>query len=178
MSTSIDIVVDVEVTEEEAPRLAARVVEHLQRLSIVLPSPQVHEYLDNGPRYARGPNVALAADINDCFPCGLNVTVGRRFYNEGENAFCSISCPACGYAYDIDEIEWGAAVSDWREGRPALLACHRCRHACSVTEWQFEPVWAFGNLAFEFNEWFLKEDFVLDLARLLGHRVRWIHCHI
>jgi hypothetical protein len=44
-----------------------------------------------------------------------------------------------------------------------------------VDLWIYEPPWAFGNLGFTFWNWpQLKVDFVIELAKLLGHKTRMI----
>ena len=175
MSTSIDYVVDLEASLEEAPALARRVIRKLCLQGIILPRPQVHEYLGEGPRYATGPNVDRAADHNDCFPCGLDVIIRREVFTAGENGLNALCCPGCGHRHSADDLDWPPAIGEWYEQRgPGSLSCVRCGLSASVALWQFDPTWGFGNLAFQFSEWLLKREFVEELSRLLGHRVAWV----
>jgi hypothetical protein len=179
MSTSIESVVDVEATPDEALKLAHRVVDELLRRGIILVTPQRHEYLGDGPRYARGPNVSSAARYNDCFPCGLDVEIGRRVYDAGENGLNSILCPICANLYDLEIEGWASAIGEWANQQGSgILTCTKCQHSASVVSWQFDPVWGFGELAFRFSEWFLREEFVQELSQLLGHRVTWVQSYV
>jgi hypothetical protein len=58
------------------------------------------------------------------------------------------------------------------------LLCTLCQSSTSIVFWQFDPAWGFGELGFEFYEWFLREDFVKELSQMLGHRVVWVRSHI
>jgi hypothetical protein len=179
MSTSIDIVVDVEATSDEAPELAQRVVDELIRRGVILSTAQRRDYLAVGPRYATGPQVATVAFHNDCYPCGLDIEIGRKVYDAGDNGLNYISCPKCGHHYDLETEGWAAAIGEWANNQgPGDLLCTNCQKSTPVVSWRFDPVFGFGELAFRFSEWFLKEEFVQELSRLLGHRVTWVHCHV
>src|SRR5262245_53460994 len=144
MSTDISYIVDSEATLEEAPRLAERVVAELLRRGIILPTPQVHETIGQGPPYATGPNVAQAANHNDGFPCGLDVEIGRAVYTPGSNGLDALACPECGQQFGPADIDWASAVGNWFEGQQGPLGCANCERSTSVSEWQFTPVWGFG----------------------------------
>jgi hypothetical protein len=179
VSVSIDYVVDTEATVEEAPCLARRVVDELCRRGVILATPQHHDFLGHGPQYATGPNVGQVADHTDCFPCGMDVVIGRTVYDAGDNGLKAVSCPSCGHRYDLGGEGWAAAIGEWanRQG-PGLLNCSSCRNAAPIVTWRFDPVWGFGDLAFQFSEWFLREDFIQELSRFLGHRVTHVQSHI
>jgi len=174
MTTSIQYVVDTDATLDEADALAQTVVAYLCDRGIILPTPQHHEYLENGPRYAKGPNALDAADtINDCFPCGMDVSIGRNVFCTGEMGF-DLFCPNCKCHSDKDAINWAAPVVHWCEsGDASNLSCSQCCESTPFTEW-FRPPFGFGNLSFGFSEWFLKQEFVDDLSELLQHRVTWV----
>lgn len=178
MSTSIDYVVDLDATQDEAPYLADRIVQELIRRGVILAKPQSHQLLGKGPEYAAGPNARLAGDYNDGFPCGLDVEVGRGVYTAGENGLDSLLCPACKRRVEPNDAEWSSAAEEWYEMKgPGLLACPLCGRSSPLTEWKFEPDWGFGNLAFKFSEWLLKEQFVKEIAHMLGHRVAHVKSH-
>jgi hypothetical protein len=179
MSTSIDYVVDVEATLDEAPELSHKVVDELCRREVILPTPQRHEYLRGGPRYATGPKVRTVADYNECFPCGMDVVIGRTVYDAGENGLNAISCPQCGHSCNLESEGWWSAIGEWanKQGVGNLL-CTSCQTSTPIVSWQFDPVWGFGELAFQFSEWFLREEFVEELSQILGHRVAWVQSHV
>ncbi len=179
MSTSIDYVVDVEASLDEAPPLAEQVVKELIQREIVLPTPQIHEYLDGGPRYATGPNVTEVAHHNDCFPCGLDIEIGRAVISPGENGLSSLACPSCNAEYSPDDIDWASAVGEWyAKETTGQLTCAQCGHDPGIVDWRFEPTWGFGNLVFKFTEWFLTDEFVEDLSSQLRHKISRVRCHI
>ena len=174
MTTCSESIVDTDATLDEADTLAQTVVANLCDRGIILPTPQTHEYLENGPRYATGPNVLDAADnINDCFPCGMDVSIGRTVYDTGELGF-GLFCPHCKHQFDTDAIDWAAPVGQWYEsGDVGNLACSECSASTPFTDW-FRPPFGFGNLAFRFSEWFLNQEFVDHISNLLRHRVTWV----
>lgn len=174
MTISIESIVDTDATLEEADALAQAVVADLCDRGIILATPQTHKFLTNGARYATGPNALDAADvINDCFPCGLNVSVGRNIYDTGELGF-DLFCPSCRHHFDSVAIDLAAPVARWFEsGDVHSLSCPKCDASVPITEW-FRPSFGFGNLAFCFSEWFLKREFVEHLSGLLRHRVTWV----
>jgi hypothetical protein len=169
----------VEVTIDGAIGLSRKVVDELCRRQIILPTPQKHEYLEDGPRYATGPRVGTVADHNDCFPCGMDVVIGRTVYDAGDSGLSSISCPKCGKSCDIESEGWSSAIGAWanRQGAGDLF-CTGCQTASPIVYWQFDPTWGFGELGFQFSEWFLREEFVKELSEILGHRVVWVRSHI
>ena len=177
MSHAVDHVVDLQATIEEAPALSERVVTNLLSRGIILPTPQTHEYLTGGPRYASGPNIGKVADFNDCFRCGLGVKIGRGVYDAGENGLQSFTCPNCEHSHKPDDLEWASAIGEWFHGKRGILKCRNCGDKSPVIDWRISPVWGFGNLAFSFSEWLLKEEFVRELSQLLGHRVAWVRAH-
>lgn len=179
MSDNITYVVDTEVSLEEAPALAQRVIDSLCQRGIILPTPQVHELHEEGSRYARGPNVREAARCDDWFPCGLDVTIERGVYSPVGNGTDSLTCPECGHIYEADDIDFITAIDEWWEKPDSgFLLCSHCKKAPSITTWKFEPEWGFGNLAFGFSNWYLKPEFVEEMTRLLGHRVAAVESRI
>jgi hypothetical protein len=178
MSTSIESIVDVECSLQEAPELAKRVVDKLCERGFILASPQMHELIGEGPRHATGPNAAQVAEPADCFPCGLDVKIGRRVVCPGERGLEILKCPFCDHAHAPEHLDWGSAVGEWYDNTgPGLLACGACGKEAVVATWRFEPVWGFGNLTFQFSEWRLKPEFVNQIAEQLGHRVAWVVAH-
>ncbi|MGH7134435.1 MAG: hypothetical protein ACREHD_01770 [Pirellulales bacterium] len=183
MSRSVDYVVDVEASLEEASVLAERVVRELVQRGIVLPTPEYSELHGAGSDYATGPNASEAATgtlldrpLQDGqFPCGLETHIGHEVYPAGEFGLDTLECPRCRHAHQANDLPWQEAVDEWYEASgPALLGCPSCGQSSQLTDWRFKPAWAFGNLAFCFNEWRLKPEFVDQLTSLLGHRTVWV----
>lgn len=173
MTTSIDTIVDIEATLDEAPALGERIVAVLLAQEVISPVREVHEYLGTGAEYAAGARVRFAVDaINDCFGSGMNIQIGRSLYWPGELGLESITCPRCNHFHEPNDVDWASAAIAWsnQEGSD-LLTCLRCAREVSISSWRFEPAWGFGNLAFEFKEWFLKEEFVKQIGDALGHEV-------
>lgn len=175
MSTSIDYVVDREASPRQAPPLAKRVVKLLlERGIIVLPRRRSARH-PAGPEYVPGPNVREAAEYNEGPNCGLDVLTGRRMFDNGENGVDALRCPSCNKHHRPNQLEWITAIDEWRdETGPAVLTCRKCKKTSSVADWEFEPAQGFGNLAFQFTEWLLKEEFVQEMQQALGHRVAWV----
>lgn len=174
MTTCIESIVDTNATLDEADALAQRVVENLCSRGIILPTPQTHDYLENGPRYATGPNVLDAADnINDGFPCGMDLSIGRNVFDTGELGF-NLFCPNCKHKFATDAIDWPAPLGRWYEsGDVDQLRCSECSSSTSFIDW-FRPPFGFGILAFRFSEWFLKQEFVDYVSELLEHPAVWV----
>lgn len=173
MTTSIDTIVDTEATLDEAPLLGEQIVAMLLAQEVISPVRQVHEYLGLGAQYAAGPRVRCAVDaIHDSFGSGLDIQIGRSFYWPGELGLKSIYCPRCNHLHGPNDIDWSSAVIAWnnQEGSD-LLTCLHCAHEMSAAAWRFDPAWGFGNLAFAFSGWFLKEEFVKQIGDALGHHV-------
>ena len=88
-------------------------------------------------------------------------------------------CLACGAETNEAQIDWSRAVEQWYDARePALLRCPRCGADSRIERWTFRPMWALGYLGFEFYEWFLKPEFVQQIASWLDHRVALVQCHL
>lgn len=177
MSRSIEYIVDVEVSLDDAAELGKRIADYLCERQIVLSSPQRHPYLGAGAQFATGPNVNEAATVfNDVFPNGMTISVGRSVFDTGENGF-ELKCPACREHFDLNSDDWAAAVAMWpSQGRIGTLKCERCGEENVVSNW-FEPKFGFGCLAFEFSEWFLRPEFVDSIEHRLGHEVTWVKAH-
>ncbi|WP_145055420.1 hypothetical protein [Lignipirellula cremea] len=174
ITTCIESIVDAHATLDEADALAQRVIENLCSRGIILPTQQTHDYLENGPRYATGPNAHLAADnINDVFPCGMDISIGRNVFDTGELAF-NLFCPNCKHQFAADAMNGEEPVGRWYEsGDVNRLGCSECSSSTSFMDW-FHPPFGFGILAFCFSEWFLKQEFVDHISELLEHPVIWV----
>ncbi|TWT30328.1 hypothetical protein KOR34_48860 [Posidoniimonas corsicana] len=103
----------------------------------------------------------------------MDVSIGRNVYDTGELGF-ELACPNCQHEFDPETLEWAGPVSQWYEsGAVDQLTCSKCSTSTAFTDW-FTPPFGFGNLAFSFNEWFLKREFVDYVSDLLQHQVVWV----
>ncbi len=105
---------------------------------------------------------------------GVEVIVEKRvFFSAGVD---TINCPGCNE--DIVDSDWGSALDEWmNETGNDKIICPGCSQAYSITQYKFDPNWAFGNLGFTFWNWSseFKEDFVKELEALTGHRIELVY---
>jgi hypothetical protein len=172
MGDYFDIIVDEEATEDEAPVLAASVVEWLISEGII-GSEMTDNVLGSDLGYPPGPNNEKAGGdkVPHLWTNGMHVITGRTVFHpmQGE---VSLICSECGERLQWSD-EWSDAVGEWydRKGQ-GLLACVRCGHTKPITEWRHDPPWAFGNLGFQFWNWPpLTESFIELVSQRLGHKV-------
>jgi len=175
MGNCFQSVVDLDATEEEAPKLAADILGWLVGEGIVLVEQcdcVLGSEAGNGP----GPNYVRAVSAPDDHflrdrTNGLDVITKRTVFHSGQGGF-ELICAACSAHFDPTDA-WGTAMGEWHEKRgPGLLPCANCGQPRPITEWRHDPEWGFGNLGFEFWNWpELKPSFVEELGTRLGHRV-------
>lgn len=111
-------------------------------------------------------------DVSELLTNGLQVDIGKRVYDSGQSDI-TITCPKCNA---ICKGNWSEAISDWYENeRAGLLDCFQCGIRESVTNWNFSPVWGFGNLGFTFWNWpLLKQSFIDEMKRRIAHRTVFV----
>jgi RNA polymerase subunit RPABC4/transcription elongation factor Spt4 len=111
---------------------------------------------------------------------GVRSTVGHAVFTAGQNAsgFDGGVCPACGTRNVREDVEdiLVAHASAWFDRRPSKLMCPACGHSFTLEDWDFEPYWAFSELAMEFWNWpILSENFLTGMKRATGiSRIRQI----
>ncbi|MEV4643279.1 hypothetical protein [Saccharopolyspora sp. NPDC049357] len=190
MGDYFERIVDVEVTGEDAGRLAERMVDWMVSEGLItreMSSDRVFSHpVDKG--YVRGPNWARAVDDSsnpDWLPGPVAVIVGRAHYvgGEGIDSASSAFCPRCqsetvviNYPteYETNSEVWQPfedAIAAWEETGEGAAPCSACGASVPVTEWQWNPAFAVGALAFDFWDWpSLSESFCAEFSRQLGHR--------
>ena len=106
---------------------------------------------------------------------GLEVITEKYVFHNGGNGLEEITCPNC--KTNIIETDWGEAVDEWvKETGLDKVTCPNCQEARSITEYNFEPAWGFGELGFTFWNWQeLKEDFIKEIEALLNSKVKLIY---
>ncbi len=181
MSASVDWVVDLEASEDEAGALATRALGFLVHERIVLPTPQA-----SWPRAGRllppGPKAhAWSVHVSPEMPgCGLEVVTERKVFHTGDNVVQALRCPQCAKRHLAMDLPWQDAVHDWHFGRSTdRLQCPACGAAEPISCWRFlEFDWAFGCLGFGFNNWAISMRLAEAIAAVLGHRCRTVHEHL
>jgi hypothetical protein len=135
----------------------------------------------SGLGHAPGPRLDKAVDENDIDRYAVRRlrTNGLKIVSERTVFAYSLESVSC--AHCRDEIEFRGPVSDavdawYSTGRTATIECPRCTAEQPVTELEYYPAMALGNLGFEFWNWPpLKASFLESLSRrLLGHRTAFL----
>ncbi len=89
-------------------------------------------------------------------------------------------CPR-GHAQTPPE-DWMDAVDEWYSSTgPALVDCPTCQSPYVLTDWSFEPGFAFGYLGFQFWNWppFLSRRLIDEVGRLLApHRIAFVYSRL
>lgn len=105
---------------------------------------------------------------------GVEVNLGRRiFYSAGVD---EINCPNCNE--NIVALDWGSALDEWmNETGNDKIVCPGCSHSYSISEYKFDPNWAFGNIGFTFWNWGsdFKRDFIDELEQLTGYKIKVVY---
>ncbi|NBE52965.1 hypothetical protein [Streptomyces boluensis] len=190
MGDYFERIVDVEVTAEEAGPLAERMVDWMVAEGLITRELSGDGVFSHPVRegYVRGPNWARAvADSSnrDWLPGPVAVIVGRNYYVCGQGAdeaSCAV-CPRCQsktviinypYEFERDDEVWQPfedGIAAWKETGEGSAPCSTCGASVPVTQWQWEPGFAVGALAFDFWDWpELSASFCATFSRQLGHR--------
>jgi hypothetical protein len=167
-------IVDRDVTEDEAPRLAEGLRDWLVAREIIEPTPSLE--LDGEPMYRPGPAYQttlaepdleeLDEDLDE--ETGLQITVGRTVFWSIDT---ELTCRACGERFSPGD-DWSDAADAWHEGDDSVTySCPKCGRPERLTEWSGEWPWGFGNLGLEFWNWTaLSDRFEREVTERLGHR--------
>jgi hypothetical protein len=186
MSDSVDWVVDLDASLDEAEALASKVRSWLVDQDVVSKAVCAHkcyvgsDLLLPGPRASSPDWAAFGWTPTPGSMEGYSVVIGRRVFHTGGNGLQGLHCPHCGHQHDPDALPWADAVQAWfvQDGSDSMH-CSVCSSSSSVVDWRFaEFEWAFGNLGFAFWNWPVSEKLVQHIGALLGHRVRLVHEHI
>ncbi|WP_028800130.1 hypothetical protein [Streptomyces sp. 142MFCol3.1] len=188
MGDYFERVVDLDVAQEEAPELGARLVDWLVAEQIVTRQTDATGvyslYVNEG--HVPGPHWPRAVADAGWEPGPLAVVTGRHHHvaGQGEDDAEYVDCPRCGArttfidypaSFEADPALWGpfrAAVETWEATGRGSAVCRSCGAASPVTEWRWPDAYALGALTFEFWGWPpLSDTFVAELSDRLGrHR--------
>lgn len=94
---------------------------------------------------------------------------GKEVYNA--NGVDSICCPNC--KSDIVETDWHEKLDEWmNETGNDVIACSKCGQAASITNYIFDPLWAFGYGAVHLWNWpALDRRFIEKLSAHINREV-------
>lgn len=180
MGDFFQTIVDRDATETDASVLAETVLAWLVSQGIVeaartdcvlgasdggyAPGPHMEEWVDD-PDEARRMTRGLKTN-------GLELITSKTVFWSVSTDYQPV-CPR-GDTPTLPD-EWLDAAGEWEQSTgPALVPCPTCRGTYPVTEWSFEPGFAFGSLGFTFWNWppFLSRRLIDAVGRLLSpHRV-------
>jgi hypothetical protein len=168
-------ITDTEATPDEAEALGRQIVQWLIEREILTPDSN-EDCVLGGVGYPPGPKAAQAVEhpenIGLFSVCGMKVNTGRSIQWTNDVAAW---CPRCDSQQSGARFEdrWFLAAREWSDGEAGTIRCESCGVASPITSYrQGDFPWGFGNLSFEFWNWnILKDEFVQEIARRLGHNV-------
>lgn len=196
MSDNFLMLVDVDVTPNQAEGVMRAVISRFRKLGLITGKLNGDCVL-SGKGYRPGPAVAELYKLQKCeccfwelVTCGVEPHVGRGFNMYALGPACDgFVCPACAAEIEPFGDAFGTAVmkavGEWMdECGPALVPCPNCRKKRPITEWQCKPAFGFGNLSFRFWNWppFDFPSWKIDIAEVVravsGHTIVVTHGHL
>ncbi len=196
MSDGFEMIVDSDVTIEEAAIVAESVLALLRAQGLVAGEANAHCVLA-GSGYQPGPALSKAYIPEAHEPpfwrlttCGVEPRVGRDFNQWALGPSCEgFTCPTCEARFEPDDEDLDPAVAEaigqWMdESGPAIVPCPRCNKEMPITQWRCEPPLGFGNLSFVFWNWppLCSPSWQIDILDLVrkrtGHNVIRTHGRI
>jgi len=179
VGTWLQIVADIEASENEAAELARKVSTWFVSKGIIAATPAPRLSTSDDIEYLPGPKAESVLDDpgeGSLRPHNtVSITTGRTVFHTYQDSF-SLICEKCG-AHNEDGAVWAEAVGEWYDDRgPGILACEKCGFAQPITRWRFDPDWGFGFLGFTFRDWpSLDRAFIEDISTVLGHKIVYIY---
>src|SRR4051812_25987077 len=168
MSDSFEMLVDADVSAEEAPELGNRIVEMLRNEGLIRGDLN-GECVLGGKGYLPGlriPTIYSLEGIECRFwdelrTCGVEPKVGRGFnFLALGPVYEGLTCRTCrktiipqgGLEEFLDVV--ADAINKWSEGSDfAMLKCPKCGTSSSLTDGECKPPLGFSNLSFTFWNW-------------------------
>lgn len=184
MSEHAIVLVDLSISEDEAPSRAAAVARWLLDQGVIEPNPESDPVSDPDPlgcpsAYRPGPRAAeVAPDIHQAAkPAnnGVDFVSLRQVHDPGGN-YEPPSCRDCEMFLDTG-LHIGL-IQPWIDGPEPDVTCPVCGESALLGDWSGEFAIHVANLAVRFNNWpRLTEKFANELGSLLGPRTRVIYQH-
>lgn len=186
MSDNCQSIVDIDVTQQDAPAAAERLRSWLLRQGVI-DQKTGNNVATHAPGHFPGSNLGQCFDhvaddtiaqLRTLAWCGVAITVGRAVFDTGGNGV-QLVCDSCAIEITDDEAYMDAA-GKWAEGHgTTAYACPSCGFTQPVSTWSGPFVFGLGCMAVEFYNWPpLNERFIESVAQVLGRRVRVVRQRI
>ena len=182
MSNFAQIVVDTQVSAEQAPELANIVRAWLVGEQIIEQEESESVLSGTGHRPGMNYRAAIKLDLDTFLGVGgvngVKFAVGRQVFDAGGNGI-ELECNVCGVSFEPND-SWYHAAGAWFDGDDLVsFPCPSCGQQALLTEWRGPWPWGFGNLGIEFWSWPpLSDDFIQAITRKLGHRTVIVRLHL
>lgn len=182
MSDHSQSIVDIQATETEAVSLAGNVRQYLIERGTI---EAVESDCTLGDPFGHPPGINAAEATDDSIEMlmqlrtnGVAITVGRRVYDTGENGV-ELTCAQCQTGFEPDGSYYDA-VQAWFDGESdVIFQCPCCKEVLKLTDWKGPFAFGLGWLGITFWNWPpLKAEFVRGIAKIIGHQVVLVHCHL
>jgi hypothetical protein len=179
VSENLITLVDLAVSEEEAPARAAEVRQWLLDRGIAQVNGQRDELM-HPSELAAGPQYKLADEDPDDLiltmsNSGIDLEVGRTMHHPMSN-YMPPNCPECGSGADEDAH---VALADvWWSGPEPTLQCVVCGVVTPLGDWPGRWTFYVASFGVCFNNWNLRVGFVAELSGVVGARVRVVRAHL
>lgn len=194
MSDSMEVLVDVEATIDEAAFLERAVLNRFRDMDIIAGEAN-NDCVLGGEGYRPGsavPRLYVLAERESPFwtlrICGVEPHVGRHFNLRALGpVFEHFKCPSCDAELRNDSFKYAVvdALDAWSDQSSAgEVRCPICAVEHAVTDWHCKPPLGFGNLSFTFWNWppLDSSSWKVNLARIVEkttrHRVVSTHGHM
>ena len=182
MGDTFQTIVDRDVSREDAPRLAERVVEWLVTEGIVLAEAEPGWALSDHPAHPPGPHWQKAVeDARWGAPEGVAVyTEHHIFFSNWAPGPPTVTCPRCENTVTAEDDAWprfDEPIDAWYKTGTADVECPACAESVPLSAWDWShDHLAFVHLGFQFWNWpSLSEEFHARMAELLGgHRTAFL----
>ena len=188
MGDWFQVLVDTEVTLEEAAATAERGLVWLIQEEILGPEPGDYG-LGKPDGYPPGNRFEKAVELSEGYQHlrklhtnGLQIYIAKDWFLflGGQGSHIEIECDRCGplgcyvNMYDLPGFE--DALNRPNENiKDVTYTCPRCGYEKRITEWEYHNSLAFGNLAFKFWNWPpFRDDFIQAFEQRLGHQLTLI----
>lgn len=195
MSTTFEMLVDQDVSLEDAPTVCAAVIDELKERRIIA-GDLVPDCVLAGTGFRVGASVSsiyegIPNEVRfwELVTSGVEPNVGRSFNLYALGPSCEyFECSSCNQRIDKLDSPFGDAIFEaivkWHEQEDVSVSCPACRKVTQLTDWHSRPPLGFGNLSFTFWNWPPLEHpgWKLNIPQLVrditGHRVAVTWGHI
>ena len=189
MGDSFEMVVDVDVSVEDAEAKAKDVLEHLTSIGLIASEP-TDDCVLSGLGHRPGEFISTLYKLEpgelpfwELVTCGVESNAERNFnFWAVGPAFEGLTCPSCGSTVVRPEESFmdavGRAIGAWcKETTEPEVTCPNCSAGHSITRWVCRPPLGFGNLSFTFWNWpsldsiAWRIDILGSISAATGHRL-------